>query len=167
MNSLSDEVRLWNTPAFGAYLVWKFTSGYSEHHATGEGPVALLHFIATAILTSPMLAEPISNRRKSLESYVRSFHQNEQTDLLYGVHARIKERRLYTMASIDIAVANGLLVWDAETGKLYSKDLSKRPSRGCKPKVEIIRIGDKAEILGGWLASHKIETVSHLLGVKF
>jgi hypothetical protein len=46
MDTIVDEVKLWNTPLVGAFLLWKFTQGYTENHPSGEAPIGLLHFIA-------------------------------------------------------------------------------------------------------------------------
>jgi len=52
LGELADEVKLWNSPAIGAYLLWRFSTGYCQGHASGDAPLGLLHFIAGAILTS-------------------------------------------------------------------------------------------------------------------
>lgn len=167
MGKLVEEVRLWHTPAVGAFLLWKFTLGYCSKHEHGDGPVALLHFIAAAVLTSPPLIEPISNQRKNLESYVRSFEEKGQSDLLIGIHERTRSRRAYTLSSIDLAVANGLLVWDTEQGKLYPRKTVKKASRGCSLRAGMLRNGHKADILGGWFASHDVGMVASYMGVRF
>ena len=110
MESLVEEVRQWNSPTVGAYLLWKFTVGYCDAHPNGDAPVALLHFLAIPLLKSKRLLEPISNRRKDLQSYVRSFETSKGSDILISIHDRVKHDRGYTMAAIDIAVSSGLIV---------------------------------------------------------
>ena len=89
-----------------------------------------LHFVANAILTSRELLEPVSDKRDSLQSYVRSFEQLKKIDILLTIHERARQKRGYTIASIDIAIAEGLLVWDVESGKLYPLELSKNCKHG-------------------------------------
>ncbi len=165
MGLLVEEVKVWNTPLIGAYVLWCFTKGYCKNHETGDAPVGIMHFIANAILTSPNLVERVSNQRADLQSYVRSFEDKKESDLLLTIHERVKEKRQYTLDSIDIAVSEGLLVWDYETGKLYPKDLARKPSRGKNIKPMLSRHGAKAEILGSWFSKHDLDSVATYLKV--
>ena len=131
VSSLAQEVKIWNTPVLGAYLLWRFTCGHCAHHPQGDGPVVLLHFLAAAILTSPPLCDPINNHRANLQSYVRSFDEKGSTDLLMGIQKRVELRRHYTLDAIDIGIANGLLVWDIPRARLYSRKVTQKLSRGC------------------------------------
>ena len=105
MGKLVEEVQQWNTPTIGAYLLWKFTTGYCDSHPNGDAPVALLHFLAMPLLTSKKLLEPISNRRNNLQSYVKSFEDSQNSDILLSIHERAKRNRKHTMDAIDIAVS--------------------------------------------------------------
>jgi len=167
LGQLVDEVKLWNTPIVGAYLLWKFTQGYCEGHPNGDAPIGLLHFLASAMLTNKKLLEPISNRRADLQSYARSFEKSKDSDILLTIQDRTREKREYTLASIDIAIDKGLLVWDADTGKLYPRDLSKRPSQGKSLNNMFKKDGNKAEILGKWFAKHDLPTIAAYLKVVF
>jgi hypothetical protein len=167
LGELAEDVKLWNSPAIGAYLFWRFTTGYCEAHASGDAPVGLLHFIAAAILTSKDLSVPISKKRDSLQSYVRSFEDSKKTDLLLSIQERVRVKREYTLASFDIAIAEGLLVWDAETGKLYPRAVKKQSSRGKSIKEVFKRDGKKAEILGQWFSQHDLVTIAEYLKVLF
>jgi len=167
VGTLVDEVKLWNTPIIGAFLLWKFTQGYCDGHPNGDAPIGLLHFVASAILTSKGLMKPISNKRADLQSYVRSFENTKSSDILLSLQQRIIDKREYTLAAIDIATAEGLLVWDAESGKLYPCNLSKHPARGKNLNSLMIREGKKAEILGRWLSEHDISTIEAYLKVVF
>src|SRR4051812_45238794 len=108
MGKLVEEVKIWNTPLLGAYMLWRFSQGYQEFHPKGEAPIGLLHFIANGIFTNGKLLNGISNSRPNLQSYVRGFEDAKESDLLLSIHERIKSKRKYTLASIDIAVAEGL-----------------------------------------------------------
>jgi hypothetical protein len=160
-----EEVRLWNTPTIGAYLLWKFTLGYCDGHPNGDAPIGLLHFLASALLTSDKLLKPISGRRKDLQSYVRSFEDSKDSDILLSIQERAIEKREFTMASIDIAVAEGLLVWDVDSGKLYPCTVTKHPSRGKKLKSVHEKDGKIAAILGNWFAQHELATITNYLKV--
>lgn len=165
MEKLVEEVRQWNTPSVGAFLLWQFTSGYCDNHPSGDAPVALLHFLAIPLLTSNKLLDPISNRRPNLQSYARGFEDSKNSDILLTIHDRAARNRSYTMASIDIAVSKGLLFWDVDSGKLYPVKDVKRPRRGNALKPSITKIGTKAQILGSWFAEHSIPTVATYLKV--
>lgn len=167
MGQLVDEVKLWNTPIVGAYLLWKFTQGYCEGHPNGDAPIGLLHFLASAMLTNKKLLEPISNHRDDLQSYARSFENSKDSDILLTIQERVREKREYTMASIDIAIGEGLLVWDVDSGKLYPRNLSKRLGRGKALNKMLKNDGNKAEILGKWFAKHDLPTIAAYLKVVF
>lgn len=163
MGQLLDEVRQWNSPSVGAYMLWRFTAGYCDTHPDGDAPVALLHFLAVPLLTDMELLKPISNRRADLQSYVRSFEQRN-TDVFVTVQDRAKEKRAYTLAAIDIAVSKGLISWEASSGKLYPRNDIK-PKRGNAIRPALVKDGYKAEILGGWFAEHSISTIATYLKV--
>lgn len=167
MGRLVDEVKLWNTPIIGAYLLWRFTQGYCNSHPHGDAPIGLFHFLASAVLTNKKLLKPISDQRKDLQSYARSFEDSKDSDILLSIQRRISEKREYTLAAIDIAIAEGLLVWDVESGKLYPCNQIKRPVRGKALKKDITNEGKKAEILGKWLSRHDISTIEAYLKVVF
>jgi len=167
LGQLVDEVKQWNTPIVGAYLLWMFTKGYCGGHPHGDAPIGLLHFIASAILTSKKLLKPISNKRDDLQSFARSFENTKDSDLLLTIQDRTIKKREYTLKAIDIAIAQGLLVWDVDSGKLYPRDLSKRPDRGKILKSLIKRDGKKATILGKWFAKHDLSTIAAYLKVVF
>ena len=124
-----------------------------------------MHFIASAILTSPNLVERISDQRPNLQSYVRSFEQRKESDLLLTIHERVKEKRQYTFEAIDGAVSEGLLAWDVDTGKLYPQDLNSKPSRGKNIRASLARNGSKAEILGKWFSEHELNSIVSYLKV--
>lgn len=165
MNTLIKEVQEWNTPLISGYLLWKFTQGYYENQRDGDGPIALNHFIALPILMNNLLLEKISNKRKSLQSYVRSFEEDKRIDLLAGIHDSVRKYLYLTLKSIDIAVTSGLLVWDYETAKLYPVNISTKTKRGHALRPNIVKIGNKAEILGKWFSEHDVLTVSSYLKV--
>lgn len=165
MDRLVEEVLQWNTPCIGSYLLWRFTMSYCNSHANGDAPVALLHFLATAILTKRNLSDPISNRRANLQSYVRSFEETKNTDVILGLQETVRDKREYTLAAIDVAITSGLLVWDIETGKLYPLNPTKRPKKGNNLKASIVKEGEKADILGKWFAEHSISTIATYLKV--
>jgi hypothetical protein len=167
MGQLVEEVRIWNTPIIGAYLLWKFTQGYCEGHPTGDAPIGLLHFVASPMLTNKKMLDKISNRRADLQSYVRGFEESKDSDILLTIHESIKEKWEYTIASLDIAIAEGLLAWDLESGKLYPRDVTKKPSRGKALKDVHKKNGKKAEILGKWFAKHDVSAIATYLKVVF
>lgn len=167
MTELLNEVKTWNTPLIGSYLLWRFTQGYCEGHPHSSAPIGLLHFLAAAILTNRKLLTPISNRRDDLQSYVRSFETSNDSDVLLTIQERVKEKRDYTLAAIDAAVAEGFLVWESSSGKLYPRNLERQPARGKALKASIKHDGDKAHILGKWFSKLELVTIAKYLKVVF
>jgi len=165
MDTLAQEVQQWNSPLIGAYLLWRFTIGYCNARSNGEAPVALLHFLATPLLTNKRLLEPINRRRKNLQSYIRSFENSKDSDILISIHNNVKNKLSYTLAAIDIAISTGLLAWDIEDGKLYPRKEIERSQRGSSLKAIYIRDGEKAEIMGNWFAEHPISLIASYLKV--
>lgn len=165
MSELIEEVKQWNSPTIGAFLLYKFTKGYVQHQSDGEAPMAILHFLATAILTSEHLKSPISNMRANLQSYVRSFEDNRNTDVFLELQERTQNKFAYTWSAIDIAVANGLLFWDADEARLHVKPGEADIKYGHSPKPELKKDGEKAEIIGSWFAEHDISTILSYLKI--
>ena len=167
MGAIVEEVKIWNSPTIGAFLLWHFTKGYVQHHKAGEAPGGLLHFLAAAILTNPALSETISKRRANLQSYVRGFEDKRLFDQLLSIHDRTKEKKAFTLASLDIAISQGLLLWNAETGRVHCKELGKKPRRGNNIKPSMKRQGEKAELLGQWFSEHDLPAIARYLKVVF
>jgi hypothetical protein len=76
MGKLIDEVREWNTPIVGAYLLWRFTKGYMNNHPNGDAPIAILHFIVSGILTNPEIYDAINGHKPDLTSFIRWFSED-------------------------------------------------------------------------------------------
>lgn len=165
MSSLIKEVKEWNTPLVTGYLLWRFTQGFYENQKNGEAPVALNHFIAMPILLNSLLLEKINNRRKSLQSYIKSFEEEKRSDLLAGIHDLVRKNMLHTLQSLDVAVTSGLLVWNYESAVLYPTKIQTKIKRGHSLRKDIVNTGDKAEILGKWFSEHDVLTVASYLKV--
>lgn len=165
MGKLVEDVNEWNTPIIGAYILWRFTHGFVKNHPNGDAPVAILHFIASGIMTDPSIYDAINGHRPNLASFIRWFNEEKKSDFLTCLNQKIIQKRSYTMQSLDIAVANGLLAWDIETAKLYPVTI-KRIKTGTSSKgIAILKLGEKAEILGKWFSEHDLPTVTAYLGV--
>ena len=165
MSSLVEQVRIWNTPILGSYLLWRFRHCYTSNHPDGEAPIILLHFMATAILTDQRLTKPISRNRKGLQSYSRSFTENKDIDVFLSLQNRIITHRNYTFSSIDIAIRYGLLTLNPDDARLYPHTQLPRPKRGNALKPSIKSLGERAETLGNWFSQHEISQIAALLKV--
>lgn len=165
MGRLVEEVKEWNTPLVGAYLLWNFTKSYVHAQVQNEAPVVILHFIAHPLLTSNEYSDTINNYRPNLASYVRGFTDKHKTDLLACFNERVYKQIKITMEAIDIAVASGLLVWNTDKATLWPlKDL--KQARGNAHRgIDIKTKSKKAEILGRWFANIDINTITSYLGV--
>ncbi|WP_286805563.1 MULTISPECIES: three component ABC system middle component [unclassified Marinimicrobium] len=165
MSNLVEEVRVWNTPIVGSYVLWRFTTGYTDHHSEGNPPVLLLHFLASAILTNKRLSDPVTNLRNDLASYARSFTDKGDVDLFLSIQDRVNKTKSYTLSSIDLAIHHGLLFLNPEDACLYPKTLTGKPRRGMTPKQSVKSLGNKAETLGKWFSAYSVSQVSTLLKV--
>jgi len=165
MSGLAEEVRIWNTPIVGSYMLWRFSHGYTDNHPEGLSPNLLLHFIASAILTNQRLSDPVNNHRKDLASYVRSFEKKKDVDMVFSIQDRVSATKFYTLSSVDLAIQKGLLVLNPDDACLYPRNLSKKPSRGMAPKPSIRSMGNKAETLGRWFSAYPVSQVTSLLKV--
>lgn len=165
MGAISEEVKIWKTPVVGAFLLWSFTKGYSENHPSGEAPIGILHFFASAILTNPALSETISDRRDDLQSYVRGFEDKKSFDQLMSIQNKIASSKDFTLSSIDIAVSQGLLFWDVDSATIHCKLPLGKPARGNNLRPSMKSLGRKAEILGKWFSQHDLVSISRYLKV--
>lgn len=165
MGAVSAEVKIWNTPLIGAYILYHFTDSYIEYHEYGEAPSALLLFVALPVIKDPVLNETISNRRKNLQSFAMGFEDKKRIDLLIGIHEKVKSQKEETLSAIDIGVSRGLLSWDHENGSIYSK---KPPfiKKNISVRRPIKTLGDKSKIFGKWCAEHELYSVCEYLKVN-
>lgn len=165
MGKLVEEVQLWNTPLAGGFLLWCFTRGYCDNHPKGDAPVGILHFIAYTILTNKALSDPITNNRADLQSYARSFQRKNHTDTLLSIQPQTIDKREQAFKAIDVAIAEGLLVWDSQSGKIYPRQLEKKPSHGKSLREMYKKDEKKAIILGKWFSGHDIQAITAYLKV--
>ncbi|MDR1888017.1 MAG: DUF6521 family protein [Zoogloeaceae bacterium] len=165
MGRLVEEVREWNTPVVGAYLLWRFTNAYRANHPTGDAPVVLLHFIAFSMLTNSDYSNEVSGKRPNLASYTRSFEEDKKSDILAFLLQRIIQQREATMRAIDIAVATGLLAWDVENAKLHPLHKFTNKKGTASMGIDVQPLGSKAETIGKWFSELDIPTIASLLGV--
>jgi hypothetical protein len=165
IGKLVDEVREWNSPVIGAYLLWRFTDGFTKNHPVGDAPVVILHFIASGILTDHEICDAISGHRPNLASFVRWFNEEKRSDMLACLQHQVIKKRHYAMASIDIAVANGFLVWDNETAKLFPRLLKRQKNGTATMGIAVHKLGEKAEILGKWFSQNDLSIITASLGI--
>ena len=125
-----------------------------------------MQFIALAILTNIDILDLISNRRLNLQSFVRSFEENKNIDILLNFHEVIKQKRLYTLESLDMGITKRLFSLDSETCKVYPiKDHFLGKIKGLNKNMK--GYGNKAEILGKWFSQHDLQTISTYFKVIF
>jgi hypothetical protein len=165
MGKLIEEVREWNTPIIGAYLLWRFTKSFVKNHARGDAPVVIFHFIVSGIMADPSIYNTLTGHRSNLASFVRWFNEEKKSDLLACLNQQVLKQRNYTMKSIDIAVSSGLLAWDIETAKIYPADVSRVKRGTATMGIAVQELGDKTEVLGKWFSEYDLQTVAAYLGV--
>ncbi|MDR0632203.1 MAG: DUF6521 family protein [Holosporaceae bacterium] len=167
MGKLVEEVREWNSPIIGAYLLWRFTQSYVHNHPTGDAPVVILHCIANTLLTSPDFNYLISDKRPNLASYVKGFSESQykKSDVFACLSQRIRKQLSSAIQAIDISTATGLLAWESESAKLFPLEEVKSLRGTATKGMAVQAIGHKAEVLGKWFANLDILTITSSLGV--
>lgn len=167
MGQVVEEVKVWNTPAVGAFMLWKFTCGYVNNHPSGDSPIALLHFVASGILANKELLDAINGYRPNLASFIRWFEEQEKVDILIEIQARIKAKRDYTLKALDLAMMTGLLFWEPTSAKIFPVMKVKTPARGSGLNALYKSYGNKAETLGKWFSQHDLRTIATYLKIVF
>ena len=164
MNSIEDEIRIWNTPLVSAYFLWRFVRGYVNEHAEHAAPSVVLCVIALTIMSDENLYAPINPKKAKLSSYVYSFVKDKKSDALVTIHQLISESKFLCIDAIDMATATGVVVWDADHAALMPGDFEDAEPEcvGKKHKAN----GDKAELLGKWFAQLEVNQITTLLGVS-
>lgn len=164
MNSIEEEVRIWNTPLVNGYFLWRFVSGYADAHPSHEPPTVILCVIALTIMSDETLYEPINSRKKRLSAYVYSFVKEKKADALATLHLLIGESKYMCIDAIDAATAAGVVVWDVEHGALAPGDFIEVDAKRCGKRNKAN--GDRAELLGRWFSELNLNQIVTLLGVK-
>ena len=60
-DDMMETIRMWHTPYIGAYLLWRFASGYSSA-SNGRAAPLMLFFIVAALTTDRQYYEPVAKR---------------------------------------------------------------------------------------------------------
>jgi hypothetical protein len=164
---LNDEVRLVQNSALGAVVLHRFVLGFAEGSGTSEpSPLHLLFIVLPAVMLEDT-ANCILKTRKS--SGLRKFVENlsdsktRSQDLIYSLSARAGQAREYTLASLSIAIAAGLIGLDVETGRVGASS-AKLPEIHLKGTNR--GLFDAAWRLGYWCAQTPIEDVCEILRLK-
>lgn len=164
MNSIEEEIRIWNTPLVNAYFLRRFVVGYVDARPEHDNPSVVLCVIALVIMSDESLYASISNKKKRLSAFVYGFVKDKRTDSLVTLHQLISESKYLCIDAIDAAVAAGVVAWDIDHGALAPGEGEEiNPQHvGRKHKSN----GDKAELLGRWFAELELNQITTLLGVS-
>ena len=163
--SLLEEV--WDSPLGGAYLIWRFVSGYAGVRA--PGPNALLLYPAMALVLDASFATQICGGDDNLDDFAFAFHDSsgKAAKSLAGLQDRIVGLREWTLKSLEFAMVTRLVELNPETGEVIPV-LKKEVSESSKLARDFKdNEGLKAENLGGIFARTKDVDIAYYLGVKF
>lgn len=164
MSSFSTEIREWNNPFLGTYLLWRFTQGY-ESAGEKESPQFLFHFVVLPILESPELSAPINGHRKSFASFVKSFSTNGKLDVLAKLNEKVIVLREQALLALDIGFASNLFAWNDDKTRIHA--LRHDDSFALLALADpIIKLGIKAFRFGTWTSSISLSVFSEFLGVE-
>ena len=157
-----ETIRMWHTPYIGAYLLWRFATGFASASSGRAAPI-MLFFIVAALVTDKIYYEPVWKR--NFRTYHRYFVENKKLSALAALQGAINAKRAYTCAAIERAVFGGLLVWDKEAGTLSARRI--KPERKAKLlDEETTKAGFAAEKIGEWFAGETPSDICVLLGAR-
>lgn len=165
MGKLEKEYEEWNTPVCGAYLIWQFAIGYKESNTDERNPNIFEILYAYVLLTSNKYKRKINGHRTNFASYIKSFTQDKESDLLTNFSNELFLKREFAMKSLDIAVSAGLLGWQVDNASLIPL-CELKESKGSKTMgIDIISMGKNAKLLGKWFSTSDFITITNSLGV--
>jgi len=157
---------MWDSPIGGAYLIWRFVTGYAA--VRDSGPNMLLVYPALAIVMDSSFATEIS-RASNLADFAFAFHDSSgsRAKSLSGLQERIIAQRDWVLKSIEFALVTRLVELDTETAALHvvlekESASSVRLARDFKDNE-----GLNAELLGRVFARTQDNDIAYYLGVKF
>lgn len=166
MAILLDEYNEWNNPVVGAYLLWRFSSGYEKAHAEHRAPSVLLHCIAMALLRGRVYSDAIEHAH-SLHAYAANFVRSGYADKLESLHGKVQSHLPYTLRSIDMAISRSMVALDVEDATLAPLGIGQQKRGTGALSRSVRKLGNKAATLGKWMAPLELSTIAIDLGVKF
>lgn len=160
-NDPVSEVQAIQSPALGAYLLWRMGASFQANRP--EGPRMDQQFLVLPlVLHSGTLAVISStNPTSGLSKFVHKMLSNEGE--LIAVNSRAVALRDLTLASLSLGVASGLLTIHHNSARVYSLDTNRKPAVGEGVK----QMGRAAERLGLWFAHLPKEQVFSMLRVAY
>lgn len=167
MSALSKEVRHVQNPALGSVILWRFTVGFNEAHATSESPVLPLAFLVLPIVlhreTFDLLRS--TNRPTGLLGFADKFARSEvgQADLLLALHTRAEAMRPLTVRALQTGVRCRLFTVSSKDAQVIPLSTTKASSIAASVRP----IVDGAEKLGAWFSQLTLFEVSSALKVAF
>jgi len=154
--------------ALGAFLQWRFATGYSAATDDAAGVPAAQVFLVLPILfhepTFEILAS--TNRPTGLRGFAAKFGSSKEraSDLLLSIHDRVDRTRELSLTSLRMGMAFRLLTVDRPTGTVLS--LTHSEPRAFVPEA-IRPLSRNAEKLGEWCSRLTGFEISSILKVSF
>jgi hypothetical protein len=167
MSELAREVNNVQNPALGAFLIWSFVKGYNQSHASKGFPPLQLLFLVLPIVLHRQTYELLKSTQTTsgLKTFSGKFSKSSisQRDVLVSLQPRIILWRNLSWASIQIALANNLIVLDLEGTVLpISQDMPK--PKILSPIKNLVRESEK---LGVWCGQLSLSEIGILLHIQF
>lgn len=167
MSRLSQDVVQVQNPALGAFLQWRYAVGYTTARGDGSGSPLVLAFLVLPMLfleDSRNLLES-TNRPSGLRAFATKFGESKisKTDILLGLHDRVRDMRALSLESLRMALAYRLVSVDADGA---FSPLSRTSPRALIP-TNVRLLMRNAEKLGGWSAELTLFEISSILKVQF
>lgn len=157
---------MWDSPIGGAYLIWRFVTGYAA--VRDSGPNMLLVYPALAIVIDSSFAVEI-RRASNLADFAFAFHDSSgrRAKSLSGLQERIIGQRNWTLKAIEFALVTRLVELDPACATLRVVLEKETASSANLARDFKDNEGLNAEALGGVFARTHDSDIAYYLGVKF
>ncbi len=161
---MNDIREIWNSPVVGAYLLWRFVTGYREE--CGANPNIALAFPALDMLMQPQFTDDLTPGVRSLAGFVRRLAENNKRGYLDDLTNDIRAHKDRILAIIETAVVIELVGVDHAEGTLAGAPAENARTARIATAFRD-NLGAKAATLGRRFAKEPLSNICNLLGVYF
>jgi Family of unknown function (DUF6521) len=161
-----DAIHVQN-PALGAFLQWRYATGYFEARGDAQGSPLVLAFLVLPLLLHEETLELIAgtNKPSGLRGFAGKFGSSRfrKSDVLLGLHERTRAMRPLSLTSLRMGIAYRLVSIDKQRNLL---PLSRTSPRTLVP-TSVRSLVKNAEKLGAWSAELTLFEIASILKVGF
>ncbi len=162
MSVINKEIYYVQNPAIGAAILWRFICGYYKDEKKLV-PFPLLFVVLPITFREDLCGVITSTQKRSgLSKVSEKLFKEKTNNELYTINNASIDLRPLTLDAIRVGIACGLFDVDYETALVYPLvETSKRMT------VEVNRLFNAAEKLGGWCSEMSLIEICKWLKVRF